>query len=225
MTFLNIILFGAPGSGKGTQSKILATNLNLFHLSTGDLLREVKTNPSSPFFTEINEKISKGELVSDEILFKIVSDKISNIKTEGKFNGIIFDGFPRNITQAQFLNTELAKFNMGNPIVFNFKINYDEVARRILKRFTCSKCGEVYNKISKMPKNLEICDNCGAKHSFLDRVDDTPDIIKNRLEVFEKNMQILQKFYDKGLIEVDASLEPTDIYNILKKTLENLKKL
>jgi adenylate kinase len=225
MTLLNIILFGAPGSGKGTQSKMLASDFNLFHLSTGDLLREVKNDIKSPFYSIINEKMSKGELVNDEILFGIVTEKIKQIQDEKRFKGIIFDGFPRNVSQAKFLSEELQKLQTQKPFIFNFQINHKEVIDRILNRFTCAKCGEVYNKISKIPKNPQICDACGSENSFLDRVDDTPDIIQNRLNVFEENMSKLKTFYGKDLIEINASLNPADIYNILKKTLENSKKL
>lgn len=220
MTFTNIILFGPPGSGKGTQSKKLVSNFGLFHLSTGDLLREVKNNKMSPFFEEVNDKISKGELVNDEILFKIVSAKIFEIQNNSHFKGIIFDGFPRNVTQAQFLQEELKKIHSSNPIIFNFNVDAEAVIQRILNRFTCSKCGEVYNKLNKTPKIHNKCDVCNAENSFSDRVDDTEEVIKNRLKVFENNMLDIKNFYKSSLIEVDASLEPQVIYEMLKKNLK-----
>jgi adenylate kinase len=220
MTFANIVLFGAPGSGKGTQSKKLAIEFNLLHLSTGDLLREVKNDKSSPFFNEVNEKISKGELVNDEILFKIVSSKILEIKNDSKFNGIIFDGFPRNVNQAKFLDEELGKISQSKTFVFNFNINPESVVSRILNRFTCSKCGEVYNKLNKMPHQLNTCDSCKAQNTFSDRVDDTEEVIKNRLQVFEKNMIEIKSFYKSHIIEIDASLDPNSVYEILKKSLK-----
>jgi adenylate kinase len=225
MEFRNIILFGAPGSGKGTQSKMLCENFNVFHLSTGDLLREAKNDTNSKFYSQVNEKMARGELVSDDILFEIVSNKIEKIKNEGRFNGIIFDGFPRNISQAQFLSNELIKFGLQEPIVCILKISFDVVVDRILNRFTCSKCGEIYNKISKKPKQENICDACNSKDSFLDRVDDTPDVIQNRLKVFEENMKKLKEFYGVQAFEVDASLKSEEVFNILKKKLENLKKI
>jgi adenylate kinase len=225
MSFINIILFGAPGSGKGTQSKILSQDFNLFHLSTGDLLREVKSDVNSVFHSQVSEKMAKGELVNDEIIFGIVSNKINQIKTEKKFDGIIFDGFPRNVTQAKFLNDELKKFNFPNPFVFILNISFEAVVNRILNRFTCSNCGAIYNKVSKPPKREEFCDVCNIKNSFSDRVDDTPDVIKNRLEIFEKNMKNLKEFYANQASEIDASLNSKEVFNILKKKLENLKKI
>lgn len=225
MAFINIILFGAPGSGKGTQSKILSKEFNLFHLSTGDLLREVKSDIKSEFYSQVNEKMAKGELVNDEIIFGIVSNKINRIKEEKIFNGIIFDGFPRNVMQAKFLNDELNRFNLPNPTVCILNISFDAVVDRILNRFTCSNCGEIYNKVSKPPKKEEFCDICNIKNSFSDRVDDTPEVIKNRLEIFDKNMKDLKEFYGDYASEVDASLSSKEVFNILKKKLENLKKI
>ena len=216
-SFFNVILFGAPGSGKGTQSKFLIDNYNLFHLSTGDLLREVRNNTSSAFFHEVNDKMSKGELVSDDIIYGIVSEKIVNIKNSN-YSGIIFDGFPRNLAQAEFLENELKKNNINNKSIFLLDVNEEVVIDRVLNRFTCSKCQTLYNKISKKPKIEGICDVCGAKESFTDRVDDTPEVIKNRLKIFNSNMKPILEFY-KNVNIIEASLPSVTIFEIIKKTL------
>jgi adenylate kinase len=218
MSFLNILLFGAPGSGKGTQSKILASQYNLFHLSTGDLLREAKNDPNSSFFKEINERMAKGELVSDEIIYNIVAEKITFIKNSD-FKGIIFDGFPRNVAQAEFLEKELAKNNISEKKIFILEVSESVVIDRILNRFTCAKCGAVYNKVSKLPAQLNKCDVCGAENAFSDRIDDTPEIIKNRLHIFNQNMKPLMDFY-KNINIIDASKDSEEIFQICKKILE-----
>lgn len=217
MSFLNILLFGAPGSGKGTQSKMLASKFNLFHLSTGDLLREAKNNPSSLFFKEINEKMSKGELVNDEIIYGIVAEKISIVKNSD-YSGIIFDGFPRNLEQAKFLEKELGKNSITEKEIFILDVSEDVVIDRILNRFTCKKCGEVYNKISKKPASANKCDVCNAENSFSDRIDDTPEVIKNRLQIFNQNMKPIIDFY-KNVQFIDASLPEAEIFKIFEKTL------
>ena len=218
MSFLNILLFGAPGSGKGTQSKMLASEYNLFHLSTGDLLREAKNDPLSSFFKEINEKMSKGELVSDDIIYNIVAEKITFIKNSN-FKGIIFDGFPRNISQAEFLEKELIKNNISEKEIFILEVSEGVVIDRILNRFTCAKCGAVYNRVSKQPTQLNKCDLCKAENSFSDRVDDTPEIIKNRLHIFNQNMKPLMNLY-KSINIIDASKDSEEIFQICKKILE-----
>jgi adenylate kinase len=224
MSLFNIILFGAPGSGKGTQSKMLASEMNLFHLSTGDLLREAKEDKASNFYLQVNEKMAKGELVGDDIIFGIVTSKIAEIKSSNKFSGIIFDGFPRNLAQAEFLEKTISSLNLPKPAVCIFKINPDVVIERIVNRFTCLKCGAVYNKITKLPLKDNSCDMCGAENSFSNRVDDNPEVIKNRIKVFDENMEKLKSFYGLQAFELDASMEPEEVFIFLKKTLANLKK-
>ena len=220
MSFFSLILFGAPGCGKGTQSKLIAQYYNLFHLSTGDLLREVKNDETSPFHTQIANKMAKGELVGDDILFAIVSSKISLVKKDKEFKGIIFDGFPRNILQAEFLEKELKSNEIALRKAIFFEISPEVVVDRILNRFTCKKCGAVYNRVSKKPMVEGVCDACGAINSFSDRSDDTPEVIKNRLRIFEENMKPLRKFYENSISEVDASQDPEEVFNNIKKILE-----
>jgi adenylate kinase len=220
MDFINIIIFGAPGCGKGTQSILLQEQYKLYHLSTGDLLREIKQDPSSPFYSVIQEKMAKGELVNDEILYGIVSVKIKNIMKEEKYKGIIFDGFPRTIEQAEFLKRELESNNISNSRIFLLSAAEEIVIDRILNRFTCTNCGAVYNKVSKLPKIKDTCDSCSLKNVFSARVDDTPEVIKNRLKVFNENMEKIQSYYGREMVTIDASLESKEVFINIKKTLE-----
>lgn len=219
MEFLNILIFGAPGSGKGTQSKMIASHFNLFHLSTGDLLRDIRDDKSSQFYLLVKEKMSSGELVSDEIIQKIVSDKIKFIRSSLIYKGIIFDGFPRNILQAEFLAQEFEKSNITISKVFILNVDEETVINRMLNRFSCSKCGAVYNAVSKPPLFANICDVCMATNSFSDRIDDTPEVIRNRLAIFNTNMESIRDYYRDYIFEVDASGSPEEIFNNIKKHL------
>lgn len=219
MSFKNIALFGAPGCGKGTQSALIKKEFNFYHLSTGDLLREIKSDTTSPFFEEINAKISSGELVGDDIIFKIVESKILEVSTKSHFQGIIFDGFPRNLNQAKFLILTLNKMNMNLDFAFIFNISFQSVIDRILNRFTCLKCGAVYNAKSKLPKISNVCDECEAQDSFSKRSDDTEEVIKNRLDIFNQNMDLIKDFFIDKCVEIDASLNTEEIFNNIKKTL------
>lgn len=219
MSFLNIALFGAPGCGKGTQSLLLKKEYNLYHLSTGDLLREIRQDESSEFFAEINHKISIGELVNDEIIFKIVESKINEIVQNKKFSGIIFDGFPRNVTQSEFLLNTLLKFGFKLNYAFVLNVSFEVVVDRILNRFTCVKCGAVYNYKTKLPKVENKCNECSAIDSFSKRNDDTEEVIKNRLNVFNDNMFAMKKLLGKDCVDIDANLSSEEIFETIKKVL------
>ena len=221
---LNIALFGAPGCGKGTQSALLKKEYNLYHLSTGDLLREIRQDKTSPFFEEINEKILTGKLVSDEIIFKIVENKIKEINIEGNFSGIIFDGFPRNLSQGEFLIEVLSKMNLQLDYAFILNVSLEIVVDRILNRFTCTKCGAVYNTKSKPPIAANKCDECGGIDSFSKRSDDTEDVIKNRLDIFNANMMVVKNLLGSICVDIDASRPAKEIFETIKKHLQNKKK-
>ena len=201
-----IVIFGAPGSGKGTTAKILAKKLNLLHISTGEIFREQIKNQ-----TELGKiadsYISKGRLVPDEIAIKIVEDRLS--LEDGK-NGVILDGFPRTLLQAQELDKILEKRGEKVKIVPELKIPDEIIVQRILNRATCSnkECGAIYNTKFKPPKHEGICDICGSK--LITRTDDNEETIRKRLEVYEKNLTDLKKYYnEKNLLFPICPDDPT----------------
>lgn len=220
MALKNIIILGAPGCGKGTQSALLTSHFNLFHLSSGDLLREIKTDHLSPFYHEVNNKIANGELVNDDIIQGIISQKIKFLVENNTYEGIIYDGFPRTISQAIFLNEELAKYSLEIKGIILLKVDKDIIVDRVINRFTCVNCGAIYNKITKLPLRVNVCDVCGEKESFSARIDDSSEIIINRLEVFKKNVSPIISFYKNKLIEIDAGYEPEQVFDNIKKVLE-----
>jgi len=151
---VNIILFGPPGAGKGTQGDFLAKNFNLIKISTGDLLRrEIKKKSS--LGNEIKSTIDKGMFVSD----KVVNDLINDVVLEKKnFNKMIFDGYPRNIFQAEFLDSMIKKNNQNISCVLNINVDQDVIIKRILGRQICSNCGNIFNKfiIPQIAKSIDV---------------------------------------------------------------------
>jgi adenylate kinase len=145
---MNIIIFGPPGAGKGTQSSYIVKKFNLFQLSTGDLLRE-EINKKTDLGNKISSIVNSGALVSDEIINKLIENVVANDKYK---NRLIFDGYPRNITQAENLTKLLAKYNQKISIVIRLKVSLDIIKKRITGRMVCSVCGNTYNEFFNPPK-------------------------------------------------------------------------
>ena len=184
-----LILLGPPGAGKGTVGGRLSEMYNLPLISSGDLLRESVNN-----HTELGEKansyIKKGELVPDQLVEEIIKDRI---KREDCKYGFILDGFPRTLKQAEDLEKILQ--NEGGPIVIYLSASDEFLIKRLSNRRICGNCGTIYHLINLPPKKEGICDNCGGK--LIQREDDKPDVIKNRLDVYHKLTQPIIDFYRK----------------------------
>ena len=160
---MNIVMLGAPGTGKGTAAKMLAKKLNLPHISTGDMFREQIKNETE-LGKEANEYISKGLLVPDELTIRIVKDRLSQPDTE---SGVILDGFPRTLEQAKELSKIMQEKGKKIDLVPELKIPDEVIIQRIINRATCSnkECGAIYNLKYKPSKVEGICDYCGSKLS------------------------------------------------------------
>ncbi len=208
---LRIILLGPPGAGKGTQAKFISQEYTIPHLSTGDILREnVKNN------TELGKKakvyMDKGELVPDDLIIKLVLDRIS--KQDCK-KGYILDGFPRTITQAKALDKNLPE-NQKIDLVLLFDVNDDTVVERLSLRRVCKKCGAIYHLKYSPPKREGICDKCGG--DLYQRDDDKEEVIRNRLKVYKEQTEPLVDYYEKkGLLKrIDASKSVNKINSEVK---------
>ena len=185
---MNLIIFGPPGAGKGTQSKFIVTKFNLFQLSTGEILREEIKNK-----TELGVKISSimnaGSLVSDEIVSKLIEKFISNTSYKNRF---IFDGYPRNILQAKNLDFLVKKYGQKINLVLKLSVSLDTIKKRISGRSVCSICGKIYNEFfNPSPKNSDCC----ASKYLQKRTDDTLDVAIKRFQTYEKNIEPLIEFY------------------------------
>ena len=187
---LNIVLFGPPGAGKGTQSDFIEKKFNLYKLSTGDLLRE-EIKKKSPLGIEITSVVNSGSLVSDKIINKLIENVVSNKNYKNK---IIFDGYPRNLPQAEILNTMLTKHEQEIDLVIKLKVSLEVIKKRISGRMVCSKCGNIYNEFFNAPKKDTIC--CEKKF-LIKRDDDSVNVAIKRFETYEQSTEPVLDFYKK----------------------------
>ena len=190
-----IVMIGAPGSGKGTAAKILAKELNLPHISTGDIFREqIKENTNLGI--EASKYISKGILVPDDITIEIFKNRLA--KDDVK-NGAILDGFPRTAVQAEALRDFLKENKPGaKRVAIELDVPDEEIIRRVVNRLICTnkECGAIYNKETKPPKKENICDICGSELKRRD--DDNKETVTKRLGIYHQNSKELIDFYRKN---------------------------
>ena len=198
---MNIIMLGAPGTGKGTVAGILAEKLDIPQVSTGDIFRENLKNQ-----TELGKIASKymneGKLVPDDITIGIIDDRL---KCDDVKDGIILDGFPRTVFQAEELDKILEKQNRQVDMVINLITPEEEIIERVVNRRVCSNqdCKTVYNIVLNPPKIEDICDKCGNK--LVKRPDDNPETIKNRIKTYLDSTAPLVEYYEnKGKLVTET---------------------
>ena len=188
---MKLVTFGPPGAGKGTQSKFILKKYNLYQLSTGELLRNEIKNKTE-LGIKISTKMNSGELVSDKIVTNLIETFISN---KIYHNRLIFDGFPRNIIQAEELNLLLKKNKQKLDLVLKLSVSLDMIKKRISGRSVCSICGKIYNEFfNPAPVNS----NCCAKKYLQKRSDDTLEIAATRFQTYEENIEPVVSFYKKS---------------------------
>jgi len=212
-----LIFLGAPGAGKGTQAREVAKHFGIQQISTGDILRDA-VKKQTPLGLAAKAKMESGELVPDEVVCGIVEERINEPDCQ---NGFILDGFPRTITQAQFVEKMLATKGEGRPQVLDIEVSEEVLLKRLTGRQTCSVCGEIYNIYFNPPKVEGICDKDGGK--LLHRADDNVATIRQRLEAYHKLTSPLIDYYrGQGvLLAVDGNKEPGAI---TKELLDYLSK-
>ena len=207
----NIVILGAPGSGKGTQAKKLQKEFGWIHISTGDILR-AEIEEKSDLGLKVKEFVNQGKLVPDEIIVTLIEKRLG--KNDIK-SGFLLDGFPRNVVQAEKLNRILYNLKLHLDSVILIEVDKDEIIKRVSKRFVCDNCGPVI-----IENDTKKCPKCGGK--VYRREDDKPETVKHRLEVFEETTRSLINYY-KGL-NLLKSISGTgaidDVYNRIKTALE-----
>ena len=211
---MNIILFGPPGAGKGTQAQFIVQKHNYFQLSTGDLLRdEIKTK--SHLGSEIEKLISNGKFASDEIVNTLLRKCITNLRFRDR---IIFDGYPRNIEQAKNLELILNEFNQKIGHIIFLNVSKDIIEKRIMGRMTCDKCNMTLNEFfNKDQIELHPC----GKEFLQKRKDDNIDVVVSRYDTYMKTTRPVLDFYSKNVnfTEIDGAAEIELITNKINDVL------
>lgn len=214
----SIIFIAPPAAGKGTQSKMVEEKYQLPHISTGDLLREA-TKGDSPIDLKIKSLMSKGELISDDIILELLKERL--IKTDCE-NGYILDGFPRNVAQAMEYEKVLQQMNKDMGIAIYLDVPKELCKKRILGRKSCSQCGAVYNDlITGMESKIENkCDKCGGELSV--RKDDNEETFETRYQTYLDNTLPLLDYYKEhgNLYHVDSTRDTSDVFEDIINVLE-----
>jgi len=213
---MNIVLLGAPGSGKGTQAERIAADFNLYHLQTGAIARSLAEEDE-----RIRKLVDSGQLIPAEEMTMHVIDFLSH--RENGLSDILFEGFPRFVSQYEALANFLEDKGDDIDIVFTLDISQEEAVKRISSRRICSKCGEVYNLVTNPPSVEDVC-KCGGK--LIQRKDDNPDSIKVRFQAYRDNTKELVDYLDqKGkLTRIDGERSIDEIYQDIKQRIEDEQK-
>jgi adenylate kinase len=193
---MNLILLGPPGAGKGTQAKRLEQSHGFVQLATGDMLR-AETASGSDLGQRIKAVMDSGELVSDDIVIEALQRRVSSPTAS---NGVILDGFPRNVPQAEALDAMFAGLGLKLDHVILMEVDEAELTRRLAGRFSCRGCGASYHADTHRPKREGVCDVCGATE-FVQRPDDQPEAVKTRFEVYRRQTAPILPYYRaKGIL-------------------------
>lgn len=208
---------GGPGSGKGTQAKMLSEVYRIPQISTGDLLREA-VSENSPLGQLAQQAMDKGNLVDDQIVLEILEERLRKRDTK---RGFIIDGYPRSIPQAQALDNLLGLLGRPIQIAVNIDVKNDVLIKRISGRFICNHCGRIYNHHFDLPQVEGVCDTCGSTE-FISRTDDNLESVKTRLEVYEKETSPLITYFraQHKLRNVKGEGDKDQIHQIIRDMLD-----
>ncbi len=207
----NFIILGPPGSGKGTQAKRLAEKLGEIYFGTGDLMR-VEAEKGTPLGLEFKKVMASGKLVSDELVEKFVEQKLNEIDTS---KGLVFDGYPRTVAQAEYLDEFLKKKGIGNLKVLNLVVKAESITHRMLKRRICQSCGKIYQ--DAVGEGLTRCDFCQG--NLTPRHDDDPEVVGKRIEVYtSQSAPLIEYFKGHGqLIDIDGEPPIEEVWENIEK--------
>ncbi len=216
---MRIVLLGAPGAGKGTQCKSLVSRYDLLHLSSGDILRQERSEE-----TELGRKaqsyMDSGALVPDEIIIEMMAKAIEKAPAAG----FILDGFPRTVNQAVALDKALDSGGQKIDAVLNLEVDDGIIEKRMTGRRSCPQCGAVYHIENMKPKTDGICDRDGAE--LIQRPDDNPEVVSKRLDTYHQQTEPLVDYYKKqGIVhDFDANDEADAVASLIFVTLDSLSK-
>jgi adenylate kinase len=216
---MNIMLLGAPGAGKGTQAARIVEDFGLLHLSTGDILRKAVAD-QTPLGVEAKRHMDAGSLVPDDVVIGLVKDRIN--EPDARDRGVLFDGFPRTIPQADALGEALDSLSMALDAVVAVEVDPEAIVARITSRRQCRGCGRVYNIVTDAPASADVCDDCGGE--VYQRDDDTEATVRKRLEAYaEQTSRLVPYYQERGILRVvDGNVAPAEVYEGIKAILEGL---
>lgn len=217
---MNLILLGAPGSGKGTQAKMLVEKYQIPHISTGDILRQA-VKDQTELGKQAQHFMNSGELVPDRVILGVIEERLEQPDCSA---GALFDGFPRTILQADGLESLLKKTDRKLDLCLSLEVADDSIVKRLASRRICGNCGRDYNLISNPPPADMKCTNCGGR--IVQRADDEEDTIRNRLAVYRRQTRPLQEYYSgRGLLRiVDADDVPQEVFAKLCRLIDDYLK-
>jgi adenylate kinase len=212
---MNVILLGSPGAGKGTQAELLASRFGMVHISTGDLFR-AHAREGTHLGKLAKSYMDRGELVPDEVTIAMLRDRLEH---EDARAGAIFDGFPRNLAQAQALDRALDEGGSRVDRVVMIEISDAEAVRRLSSRWLCRACGAIYNSINNFPSKEGVCDRCGGE--LYQRDDDKPEVVARRLDQMKPAAELLEYYQRQSkLVTLDGEDSVAGLTERLARTLD-----
>jgi len=216
-----MILLGPPGAGKGTLAGSLKTKLGVFHISTGDILRE-EMKKQTKMGQRIRALVENGQLVPDSIVTSIIKQRITRVEVRKR--GFLLDGFPRTEKQARYLDKILNKINQSVDYAFYLKASLPVIIRRLTGRLVCRQCGALFNIFEKPPVKEGVCDECGGE--LYQRADDNEETIKTRMDVYLENTKPIIEYYQSQgkLISLNADQDSEELQHELMTVLHDANK-
>jgi adenylate kinase len=216
---VNVVLLGAPGAGKGTQAQLLAEWLGVPHVASGDLFRENLRNETE-LGLEAKKYIDNGDLVPDVVTIAMVVERLSRPDCA---KGVLLDGFPRTVVQAEALDEVLAEQGKAIDLVPYIRVGNEILVARLAGRWTCRKCESVYHEVFNPPERKGVCDECGGE--LYQRPDDTPETQRRRIEVYLEQTSPLIEFYRRRglLVEIDGEGEIEVVERQLRGAIDEVR--
>lgn len=213
---MNLLIIGAPGTGKGTMSDLLVKQFGIVHISTGDMLRE-SIAEGTVIGIKAQSYVASGKLVPDEVIHEIILERLSRGDIQ---NGFLMDGYPRTLAQAEDLDNILQQIHRKIDKVLNLNLAEDVLVSRISGRRTCSYCKAIYHIVNKPPRVEGVCDICG--HNLVTRNDDTVESLKTRLEAYHKLTKPVIAYYERKnlVVNIDANQSVANVFADICQNLE-----
>jgi adenylate kinase len=214
---VNLILFGPPGSGKGTQSERLVSDYAMTHVSTGDALRKA-IKARTPVGLKAQEVIERGELVDDDLVTELLRSIIAPLR--GQTDSFLFDGYPRTVEQIKRLSALCEELNLTEPAVINLHVPEETIILRLTGRRICAHCGATFNVYFRPTRAAGICDVCSGP--LTKRVDDSPETTRERLRVYHnQSSPVIEHYAEHGqLYTIDATGSADEVYRKIRKVIE-----